>query len=378
MSQRPSLHIVGASARAAAQSAARAGLRPATADLFADVDTHHAADPIRRVAPGEYPEGLLAVVADGPPGPWCYTGALENHPGLVDRIASVRPLWGNPGWILRGVRDPVAVADVLVRAGLPGPGVRYSSRGVPKEGSWLVKPLSSAGGRRIRSWREDSETPVWPAYYQEKIEGPSLAAAFVAKDGRAEFLGISRQLHGGPRGFAYRGSLGPWPLDEEETERIGRMGLAFASAFGLMGLFGVDLIWRDGWPWPVEINPRYTASMEVLERATGRSFLAEHARAFDPVLAKRLRPRRVRPPNGRCIGKAFILAPASCRFPTHPLRNGEGWPRLADLPWPGERFSAGEPVVTVFASGPTLEVCETRLARRVAVWAERLRRNPAD
>ena len=46
------------------------------------------------------------------------------------------------------------------------------------------------------------------------------------------------------------------------------------SAFGLAGWFGVDFILRDGIPWPVEINPRYTASVEIHELASGRSLLA--------------------------------------------------------------------------------------------------------
>ena len=29
-----------------------------------------------------------------------YTGALENHPELVDQLAWIVPLWGNPGDVL--------------------------------------------------------------------------------------------------------------------------------------------------------------------------------------------------------------------------------------------------------------------------------------
>ncbi|HEX8200442.1 MAG TPA: ATP-grasp domain-containing protein, partial [Isosphaeraceae bacterium] len=264
--------ILGASARAAAFSALRAGLTPACGDLYADRDLV-AACAAWRVAAGAYPEGLAAVAAAAPPGPWLYTGALENHPELVDRIAATRPLWGVGGSALRAVRDPGAVAEVLRRAALPGPAVRSSPAGLPRDGSWLVKPLASAGGRRIRPLTPDGggsdpPLPSRPVYYQERIVGVDLAAIFLGASAGARLLGVTRQWIGRPGAeFGYRGSLGPYPLSDLERARVAALGDALAAAFGLIGLFGVDLVLRDGFPWPVEVNPRYTASVEVLERA---------------------------------------------------------------------------------------------------------------
>ena len=372
------LLILGASARAAAQSAARAGLRPSAVDLFADLDLAACASSCLRVEPRAYPDGLESLATQAPPSPWIYTGGLENHPDLVDRIARARPLWGNPGNVLRSVRDPLAVADALARAGLPCPAVRLDPAGLPRDGSWLAKPLASAGGRRIRPWLADSEPPPWPGYFQERVLGPSLAAVFVGQGGESALLGVTRQRLGGLEGeFAYRGSLGPAPVPESGLERIGRVGAALASAFGLAGLFGVDLVWRDGWPWPVEVNPRYTASMEVLELATGRSLMAEHVRAFDPGLAAGLRTSSA--PAG-FVGKAFVMAAGPCRFPrvaSRWVRSVTEVPRRADIPSVGERFEAGQPVLTVFARGPTLEECERRLERRAALWNQRLGRSEA-
>src|ERR1051325_6805760 len=84
--------ILGASTRAAAFSAARAGLSPWCVDLFADADLSRRF-PVRKVPLADYPHALLAALNDAPPGPVIYTGGLENHPSLLERIA--RPLWGN-------------------------------------------------------------------------------------------------------------------------------------------------------------------------------------------------------------------------------------------------------------------------------------------
>src|SRR5437660_693977 len=86
------LLIVGASARAAAFSALRAGLEPWCLDQFADADLC-ARCPAVLVRPRLYPRGLVALARKAPPGPWLYTGGLENRPRLVRRLTRERPLW---------------------------------------------------------------------------------------------------------------------------------------------------------------------------------------------------------------------------------------------------------------------------------------------
>jgi len=53
----------------------------------------------------------------------------------------------------------------------------------------------------------------------------------------------------------------------------------------LRGLFGLDLIRGQDGLWLIEVNPRYTASMELLEGLSGRSFVAEHCAEFVYTLA---------------------------------------------------------------------------------------------
>src|SRR6187431_1478558 len=101
------LILVGASVRAAAFSALRAGFSPYAIDLFADRDLA-AVCPAVKVA--NYPRGLLAALYRAPDAPWIYTGGLENHPRLVDQMAAIRLLLGNCGEALRRVREPEQVA----------------------------------------------------------------------------------------------------------------------------------------------------------------------------------------------------------------------------------------------------------------------------
>jgi len=375
------LLIVGASARSAAFSTRCAGGRPSCVDLFADRDLA-AICPAVRLSPREYPDGLAHLAAEAPASPWMYTGALENHPELVDRISASRPLWGNDGSTLRAVRDPIAVAESLRRAGLPCPGVRLSPAGLPRDGNWLVKPLASAGGRGVHPLVSSSKPVRVPSYYQERIAGPSLSALFVGDRSGARLRGVTRQEIGrGGAPFAYRGSLGPWPVSDRESARIGLLGDFLAASYRLVGLFGVDFILSDGQPWPVEINPRYTASVEVLELALRRSLLAEHRRACDPdALPLAEVDAKVSAPGKLVVGKIILFAPSRCRlpvldhwepaYPTSPF----AVPPLGDIPHPGTVFEAGDPVMTLFSLGKSPATCRARLRRVHDAWERRLRK----
>ena len=94
------------------------------------------------------------------------------------------------------------------------------------------------------------------------------------------------------------------------------LGDALASAFGLAGWFGVDYILRDEIPWPVEINPRYTASVEIHELATGRSLLCRASGRLCGGTQRR--DTAIRDPNSaiaRVIAKWILYAPRAAGCP---------------------------------------------------------------
>jgi predicted ATP-grasp superfamily ATP-dependent carboligase len=361
---RPDEHllIVGASARAAAFSALRAGLRPWCVDLFADADLR-ARCPARKLQ-GRYPAGFMDVVAEGVPGPWMYTGGLENHPGLIARMARRRPLWGNGADVLRAARDPARLASAAREAGLPAPALEMR----PGTGRWLVKPRGGAGGHGVRFLAEGESAIPEKHYLQQYIAGPSASAVFAGP----ALLGVTRQLVGEgflrAPAFRYCGSVGPLLLESGLLQRIKTLGEVLVSRLGLRGLFGVDGVLCDGAFWPVELNPRYPASVEVLERATGLRALALHAEAFDPDWrAGGVSPRSAStsgdsPPP--LTGKAILYARADVAFPaigpwSHAID-------FADLPHPGDVIEAGRPILTIFADGADEVACLSALRGRAA------------
>lgn len=385
--------IVGASVRGAAFSALAAGFSPTALDLFADEDLANCCA-ARRVA--RYPGGLVTVARKLPESPWFYTGGLENHPRVVDAIARQRPLWGNTGDVLRRVRDPWHVAETLRAASIEVPRMRPASDPPPTDDAWLLKDYRSSGGLGVRPWNEStslSKAPRGRWYFQQRIHGRNLAAVFLTASGSARLLGVTEQFVGtlwcGARPFAYAGSLGPLRLSARVARQIECLGAALAKEYSLRGLLGVDLVRdRQGRCWPLDINPRYPASAEVLELAAGVSFVGYHAiacRTGELPAAQRAQPRRY-------AGKAIVYAPCElivsaaqnrrwhAANESHPLptlaRNKNRMPtyRVADIPAAGANIPMGAPVVTLIECGADLANLRDMLRRRATALRRRLQR----
>src|SRR5262249_48077494 len=179
------LVILGASVRAAAFSALRAGLKPWCVDLFADLDLR-AKCPAVAIAASRYPNGLTALAREAPPGPWMYTGGLENRPRLVRRIARERPLWGNDDAALAKVRDPVALRRALADAGAAYLDVLQAAER-PRAGIWLAKPVAGSGGAGVRF---ANDRPARRGeYLQRYCDGEPRSAVFVAADDATDLIG---------------------------------------------------------------------------------------------------------------------------------------------------------------------------------------------
>lgn len=376
--------ILGASTRAAAFSALRAGLMPTCADLFADLDLAAHASTVRVEGQG-YPEDLQHAAVSALPGPWMYTGALENRPDLIEHISGrgtrpLRPLWGNRPDVLQAVRAPFRVVSCLKEAGLPHPRCLPSNRKPPANQRWLMKPVHSAGGAGILPANQTGLPSHDDRFYlQQFIEGLPCSAVFVGEETGARLLGITRQLVGegdwGAKPFAYCGSIGPIIPEGPARQQFEAIGSALTQGFSLRGLFGVDAILKGDTVWPVEVNPRYTASVEVLEHALGFTALALHRAVFEARDSTSVIPSTSTATD--IVGKAVLFAKDRVRAPdTRPWLETKPWshlPEVADIPHPGLEIAAGRPMFTVFTRGDSIEACYRRLVERASHYEAQLR-----
>jgi uncharacterized protein len=361
----PRVLIVGVSTRAAAESAVRAGYDVVALDAYGDLDHPSDCHTLPRdvrwsaAAAARHARGLDADAV-------AYLSNIDNDPRAVAALAAERALWGNTPETLQHARHPLAVRDAFRAAGIDAPEVLVGGSG-PPGGRWLLKPLRSGGGARVRRWRG----PQVPRshYAQAFTEGTSGSVVFVAAGGRAVVLGTTRQLVGdaafGASGFRYCGSLLIGPADSSRHAQAEAIAGVAAEAFGLVGVGGVDFIDDGRVMHPIEVNPRWTASMELVERARGLSVFDAHARACTSGALPA--------PDGQDAalvhGKAIVFA-------RQDVIAGDTYewladPTVRDIPRPGTRIAPRQPVCTVLAQGADAAACYHALVNRAeAVYAQ--------
>ncbi len=318
--------VVGASVRALAASMLREGREPWCIDLFADVDLARRCL-VKTISLEDYPQGLPALFDDAPNVPWRFTGGLENYPEILEQIP--RPLLGPSVADIRRVRDPFYLAELAARHHLPFPRTSHMpDLDVPM----FVKAYRSAGGLGVRLWTAGSEFDPQRVYFQERLNGVVGSALFRGQ----ELLGVSEQLvtpH-----FAYAGNVTPLSVtaDVLETLRV------WSRSLNLPDLFGIDFILCDRQAFLLEVNPRYAASYEVIERHRA---------------------------DGRIHGKAIVYAPADFPFPAQgpwlealerPLESLQV--PYADIPARDTPVSRGQPILTVFAEDDCARVLRAKSA----------------
>jgi predicted ATP-grasp superfamily ATP-dependent carboligase len=380
--------VAGVSTRAIAESAVRAGYLVRSVDAFGDRD--HRATPARSLARDlglPYSAYAAARASRALAGDTvAYVSSFENHPRAVSLLARGRTLLGNPPQVLARARDPLRLARILRAHALPTPDVRVAPREAksptPRRAEeaplaaqqrWLAKPRASGGGHGIALWRPG--TPLPRAYVlQERILGVPGSLAFVADGHAAVPFALSRQLVGdrafGASGFAYCGSIlssaagsALGPLDsilDVGTEIAHRL----TAELGLIGANGIDFVVHDALPYTIELNPRYSASMELAERWFGVSVFRAHRDASLGSLPLPL-PRfdlRAALRHRGAIGKAVLFARRAIVTP-----DTTAWledDSVRDIPHPGERIARGRPVCTIFATGRDDADCYRALVQR--------------
>lgn len=373
----PEVLLTGVSMRAAAQSAVKAGYHTLTIDAFADLDVPQAKKrPVPVDGQSRFDARLashdtVGVQADAV----VYGSGFEDDSPAVDLISQGRVLWGNPPDVLRHVRSPRRLLEGLARQGFPVPRIFEPADGTapPAGVRWLEKPFRSGGGHGIHLWHPPGITNG--CYLEEFIAGVPGSIVFVARGGRAVPLGISRQLAGdaafGATGFQYCGSILSHPAALFDrgvavATTAHALALAVARDYGLVGLNNVDFIARRGEAYPVEVNPRWSASVELVERAHGFSMFGLHADACSRgTLPDDRLPLCLR----RAVGKAIVFA----RHDVIARRSAEWlWSRdVADVPRPRSVIRRGEPICTVFAEAATFDDCHAALVRRAErIYAE--------
>lgn len=368
--------LVGVSTRSIAESAVRSGYEITAIDAFGDYDLKALCESYSLRRDFQIPfsaSGLFTASRQLSFDAVAYTSNLENHPEVVQRFARHAKVLGNTAEVLRSVRTWSSLSDVLNRSGCRVPEAIYHSNGrrTDPERQWLRKPVNSGGGHGI-VFALGARSAGRGYLLQEYIPGLSCSASFVANQRDAVVIGLAEQLIGrtefGANGFRYCGNILPLETARNRyagtkiLEQVQRIATLITREFGLAGVNGFDFILADDQVCLIEVNPRYSASMELIEKAYGLSIFDLHVQA---IMQGRLPDfdldHRMRQFEQRSYGKAILYAEKEGLAP-----DTQDWVQseLRDVPFPGESLAEGKPICTILAAGESQADCLARLIHR--------------
>lgn len=362
--------LVGVSVRAMAASAVRSGYDVVALDAFGDLDLQALckAYSLRRDFHQAYSaKGLYLASQKLQFEGVAYTANFENYPKLVEAFSQQKQLLGNPPGVLKRVRNWSKLFEVLNKAGFSTPETWYSvnDRQPDPQQNWLQKPRRGGGGQHIQVWKKGQ--PIGRGMLlQEQIPGQVCSVQFVANGREAVLLGLTEQLVGRPEfgahEFVYCGNVLPLTAGDHGVgiiEQAHQIVNLLTREFVLVGVNGMDFILSRGEIYPIEINPRFTAAMELVESAYKLSVFDLHVRALTQGELPEFDLGRAGHTIRKYFAKTILYAEKDGRAP-----NTEGWigRGLRDVPHPGEQFVQGKPICTILASADTPADCLANLA----------------
>ena len=262
-SEFPSVLLVGASVRWAAQSAAEGGYRVVGMDLFGDLDARAACASFQVITAAERANSQLLVqrIAD----------VAAREQATVVWVGGLQCAAGSGEISRLTTRELASLAQEF---GFRFPPTRAAPRertpAEPAEGRWLCKDSDSTGGLGIRFSVNENFQPLTPTtYLQRWIPGRPYGLVALAQSDQTSLIGLTRSIYrrcddlpfayAGSRTIEHDGAI-PWQKMQNLCDQI-------VQQRGLRGLFNLDWI-RDRhnqW-WLLEINERPSASCEILER----------------------------------------------------------------------------------------------------------------
>ncbi len=391
------LLILGFSTRGLAECAAlsrNAGYSITTLDYFGDMDQKRwgRSYSLRRdfltssFSPEIVIEALHKLEATGVSHEAvAYTSSVENHPEIIRHLAEHKKLLGNSAQTVMAARDFQRLHHLLQKVDINYPKTLHVWRGSPPPGDWLCKPHDSGGGNRIV--RALPDIPVPDGYMlQEFCQATPASVSFVANGTDAVILGLSEQLCGlekfAAKPFLYCGNIVPLTFShcnssssvrEQVLAKVRRMVNVITAKCGLIGVNGIDfLVTDEGNVLFLEVNPRYSSSMELYRKAYGLDIFGLHVEAFQNRLPNRHSLFEENPGySGSCWGKTIVYAPWDLVTVDTNAWFDRG---IRDIPQPGEEIPAETPLCTVFAKAKSRDGCLAALEKQQAWVLANVRR----
>jgi predicted ATP-grasp superfamily ATP-dependent carboligase len=386
----PFVAVAGQSARLLAQSAARAGLRVAALDVFGDRDTREAADLWCDIGGGTLTidrdlliDALQRVARLPHFLGWIGGSGLEPLIAQLCVAPGLPRFIGNTAEANAAVREPRRFFALLDELAIAHPAVSFT-RPATAQG-WLFKHAHGCGGTHIKALAAldaeqmlAQESPDSQGYFQRIGSGRSLSTLFISARGHAQLIGFAEQLTCavGDLAYVHAGSIGPIDMPPQIAARVQAAVDALCARTGLVGLNSCDFL-LDGDTFELlEINARPSSTMALYETASPDAWpdglLACHLDACRfgrlPSTASTALASQPRWRAGQSVLFAPVPFTVSAGFSDACLHD----PQCRDVPMPGTRIEAGQPVCTLLVRAASVDAAHRALDAQREIVLQRI------
>ncbi len=391
------------SSRALVETAAQCDLNIYSFDYFGDQDLlKYAADnfSIKKDSGSRYsPEKLAALIedfADERPLElfyFVYASSWDNHPDLIKRIENMKNiiLLGNNSRILKNLSAKKGLEktfNLLQKTELKIPELIFEQNNLieklenNKSGkNYLLKPLKSGGGKKIellkdrkdyqklskKLLKEEGRDWIKNYYFEEFIKGKIFSLQFAADGSQAKIISVTEQLinNKGNSNFKYGGNI----LIKKKAAEIKVLKEAaqlLTKEYKLKGINGIDFIQKDEEIYFIELNPRFTAAVELLIPIYGCSLLKSYYAEDISEISNFDYQKNYLNSDFKEYGKVIYyaqndiivlddLAKVNNNLQTARINFEKTDLQIKDIPKKGEKFNSGDPVCTLIINAENRE-----------------------
>jgi predicted ATP-grasp superfamily ATP-dependent carboligase len=349
---KPSILIAGFATRHVAMSAFFAGYRVFAVDHFCDQDlSWYTRESVGFEELRDLPGAIGEMLARHPVDYAVLTSGAESlQPGI--------PVCGTAPEKIHRFLDKLAMQDFFEELGVPTPALRP-----PGVFPAMIKPREGSGGWRNRvvctpkekeEWEEAFEYPEFIT--QELVHGLPASVCCVSDGISARAIAVNEQLLRGEESavFGFSGSI--TPLDHPLAPVMMDLAERIAGVSGCVGTLGIDFVLGDK-PWVIEVNPRFQATLDTVERATGMNLFSLHADA-----CRRKIPAE-RPKTSIVAVRKILFAERDIVIRADLAEMG---PIVADIPYVGTEVEEGRAIVSVLGWGKSREDAMSMLDKHIS------------
>jgi predicted ATP-grasp superfamily ATP-dependent carboligase len=371
--------VIGMDVVSLATSATKAGYKVYTVDYFGDQDLkrvcHESLSIVKQtlgVTCGQLstnfnPEALLqltmGLLKKNTIDVTLLSTGLDDSPDVLFELNDMIPILGNCPHVIKRIRDKMKFFQELERLEIPHPETAMAenfeeARKKAKDIGYpvLVKPSKGFGGVGIRKAQGPKELKQAfqhaslideKVLIQEYISGTPASVSLISSNNETITLTLNEQLLGvnelgQEEPFGYCGNVVPLVTTRSVMNRCKNTTERITSHFGLIGSNGIDfVISKEGIPYVVEVNPRFQATLECVERVLGINMVEAHMKAclqgILPIIVKK---------TAVFCTRLILFAPQRSIIPDLSV-----FEEVRDIPIPEVIIEKGEPVCSIVREG---------------------------